>query len=131
VLQGDSAGGLQRMRQGMEVAAAPEADHESAFLRLQFALVMAARPDTRADGIRWLRYGFRSLPLYQPLAILALAHAYESASQRDSAAVAYGRFLRLWDKADPELQGRVREATSGLQEVTAERPAAANPPSDR
>jgi hypothetical protein len=52
--------------------------------------------------------------------VLALAHGYESAGQRDSAALAYARFIRLWDKADPELQGRVREAASGLQEVTAE-----------
>jgi serine/threonine-protein kinase len=127
VLQGDSVGGLRRLRQGLEVAAAPDAAHESSFLRFQLALLLAARPDSRAEGIRWLRYGFETMPLYQPLAVLALAHAYESAGQRDSAALAYGRFLRLWDKADPELQGRVREAANGLQEVTAERPATGKP----
>jgi len=127
VLQGDSTGGLRRMRQGMEVAAAPDVAHESSFLRLQLALVMAARPDTRTEGIRWLRYGFEIMPLYRPLARLALAHAYESAGQRDSAAAEYSRFLRLWDKADPELQGRVREAASGLREVTGERPASGKP----
>ena len=105
------------------MAAAPGSAHESSYLRFQFALTLAARPDTRAEGIRWLRYGFENMPLYQPLTQLALAHTYESAGQRDSAALAYRRFLRLWDKADPELQGRVREAESGLQEVTAERPA--------
>jgi tetratricopeptide (TPR) repeat protein len=127
VLQGDSTAGLRQMRQGLEVAAAPGAAHESAFLRFQLALIMAARADSRREGIRWLRYGFESMPLYQPLAVLALGHAYESAGQRDSAAAAYGRFLRLWDKADPELQGRVREAVSGLQEVTAERPGLGKP----
>jgi serine/threonine-protein kinase len=127
VLQGDSTGGLRRLRQGMDVAAQPGTSNESSFLRFQLALILAARPDSRAEGIRWLRYGFETAPLLQPLTVLALAHAYESAGQRDSAAVAYGRFLRLWDKADPELQGRVREAKAGLQEVTAERPTAGSP----
>jgi TolB-like protein len=127
VLQGDSTGGLRRMREGMDVTAAPGMAHESSFLRFQMALVLAARPESRAEGIRWLQYGFETMPLFQPLALLALARAYESAGQRDFAAVAYGRFLRLWDKADPELQGRAREAASGLQEVTAERPTPGSP----
>jgi hypothetical protein len=38
--------------------------------------------------------------------------------------MSYSRFLRLWDKADPELQGRVREAREALQELTQERPGA-------
>jgi hypothetical protein len=44
------------------------------------------------------------------------------AGQRDSAAQAYGRFLRLWDKADPDQQGKVREARDALQELSRERP---------
>jgi hypothetical protein len=127
VLQGDSAGGLRRLREGLEVTAAPGTANESSFLRFQLALILAARPTSRAEGIRWLRYGFEGQPLYEPPAVLALAQAFESAGQRDSAAVAYTRFLRLWDKADPELQGRVREARHGLQEVTAERPTAGSP----
>lgn len=43
--------------------------------------------------------------------------AAQAVGQRDSA-VAYSRFLRFWDKADPELQGRVREARAGLEQVT-------------
>jgi hypothetical protein len=127
VLQGDTTGGLLRMREGLELAAEPGAAHESSFLRFQLALVLAARPDTRSEGIRWLRYGFETMPLYRPLAVLALAHAYESAGERDSAALGYRRFLQLWDKAEPELQGRVREATNGLQAVTAERPSPGPP----
>lgn len=106
------------MRGGLELSAAP--NEESAFPRLQLALAMAARPETRAEGMRWLRYGFETLPLYKPLTFLALGHAYEAAGRRDSAAQAYSRFLRLWDKADPELQGRVREARAALQEVSKE-----------
>ncbi|MEO8090474.1 MAG: hypothetical protein ABI703_09270 [Gemmatimonadales bacterium] len=63
-------------------------------------LALAARPETWGEGLRWLRYGFESLPLYKPVTFLALGHTYEAASQCDSAA-AYRRFLRLWDKADP------------------------------
>jgi len=70
----------------------------------------------------WLRYGFDLLPLYKPLTFLALGHAYEAAGVRDSATQAYTHFLRLWDKADPELQGRVREARSALEEPNREQP---------
>jgi hypothetical protein len=121
ILQGDSVAGIRRMREGLDIAAAPNMGEESAYLRLQLALALAARPDTRSEGIRWLQHGFNFLPLYLPLTHLALGHAYEAAGQRDSAAVAYGRFLRFWDKADPELQGRVREAKEALQVLTSER----------
>lgn len=122
ILLGDSLAGIRRMREGLDIAAAPNMGEESAYLRLQLALALAARPDTRAEGIRWLQYGFEFLPLYLPLTHLALGHAYEAAGQRDSAVVAYSRFLRFWDKADPELQGRVREAREAIQELTRERP---------
>jgi tetratricopeptide (TPR) repeat protein len=120
LLQGDSVGGIRRMREGLDLSASP--NEETAFPRLQLALSLAARPATRAEGIRWLTYGFDMLPLYKPLTLLALGHTYEAAGARDSAKQAYSRFIRLWDKADPELQGRVREARSALQELTREGP---------
>jgi serine/threonine protein kinase len=52
----------------------------------------------------------------------ALGRTYEAAGKPDSAALACGRFIRFWDKADPELQGRVKEAREALQEITRERP---------
>ncbi len=122
LMQGDTVLGLARLRSGLDQVAAPGVAQESGFLRLQLALALAARTDTRAEGIRYLRYGFDTQPLYLPLTQLALGRTYEAAGQRDSAAVAYGRFLRLWDKADPELQGRVREASEVLQELSRERP---------
>jgi hypothetical protein len=117
----DTTVGLARLRSGLDQAASPETAERSVFLRLQLALALAARNDTRAEGIRHLQYGFDYQPLYLPLIQLALGRTYEAAGQRDSAAVAYSRFLRFWDKADPELQGRVREAREALQEVTRER----------
>jgi hypothetical protein len=122
LMQGDSALGLQRLRVGLNQVAAPETADESAFLRLQFALALAAREGTRTEGIRYLQYGFDYQPLYLPLIQLALGRTYEAAGQRDSAAAAYGRFLRLWDKADPELLARVTEAREALQEMSGEPP---------
>jgi hypothetical protein len=55
-----------------------------------------------------------------PLAYFALGRTYEAAGKADSAAMAYGRFLHLWDKADPELQGRVTEAREALARLTSE-----------
>jgi hypothetical protein len=52
--------------------------------------------------------------------VLSLAQAYDAAGNRDAAAEAYGRFIRLWDKADPSLQPRVAEARRALEELTAE-----------
>jgi len=120
LLQGDSVGGIRRMRAGLDLSASP--NEETAFPRLQLALGLAGRADTRAEGIRWLTYGFDMLPLYKPLTLLALGHTYEAAGARDSAKQAYSRFIRLWDKADPELQGRVREARSALEELNREQP---------
>jgi hypothetical protein len=54
------------------------------------------------------------------MAYLALGRTYEAAGKPDSAALAYGRFVRLWDKADPELQSRVTEAREALSRLTAE-----------
>lgn len=119
-LQGDSTEGLRRLRAGLEQAAAPGRFEESAFLRLQLALALASRPETREEGIRWLRHAFQLQPLYTPLVYLALGRTYEAAGQRDLAVGAYSRFLRFWDKADPELRGRVEEAREALAELSSE-----------
>ena len=124
LLQGDSVAGIRRLRAGLDTAASPGMTEETSFFRFQLGLALAARPETRAEGIRWLRYGFDLQPLYLPLTRLALGRTYEAEGQRDSAALSYGRFLSLWDMADPEQQGRVREARDALQELTRERPGA-------
>jgi hypothetical protein len=122
LLEGDSVAGIRRLREGLEIAAAPgqEAEYESSFLRFQLALGLAARAETRQEGIQRLRNGFDLQSLYIPLSFLALGQAWEAAGERDSAAFAYGRFLQLWDKPDPELRWRVAEARAALQRLTAE-----------
>jgi eukaryotic-like serine/threonine-protein kinase len=121
LLQRDSVGGIRRLRAGIDTAASPGLAGETAFFRFQLALALTARPETRNEGIEWLRYGFVLEPLYLPLTYLVLGRTYEAAGQRESAVQAYGTFLRLWDKADPALQGRVREAREALQFLAGER----------
>jgi eukaryotic-like serine/threonine-protein kinase len=120
LVQGDTAAGISDLRTGLSVTGGPQSG-ASAFLRFQLALALAADPDTRAEGISHLRYGFNGTAVHLlPLTYLALGRTYEAADRPDSAAIAYGRFLRLWDKADPELQGRVTEAREALARLTAE-----------
>jgi tetratricopeptide (TPR) repeat protein len=122
LLQGDSINGLRRLRAGLDMAAAPGELEASGFLRFQLALALAARPESREDAITRLRHGFSFQPLFMPLTYLALGRTYDAAGKPDSAALAYRRFIRLWDKADPELQGRVEQARQALREITQERP---------
>ena len=120
LVQGDTASGISDLRTGLSVTGAPQ-NGENVLLRFQLALALSADPRTRAEGISHLRYGFNGTGVHLlPLATMALARTYEAADKPDSAAIAYGRFLRLWDKADPELQGRVSEAREALARITAE-----------
>jgi hypothetical protein len=98
------------------MAAAAEDFIVSAPWRFQFALALAARPETRVEGIRWLQNAF-SHALVFPLTRLALGRVYQSAGDRQAAAAAYTTFVRLWDKADPELQPYVREARAALRDL--------------
>jgi hypothetical protein len=122
LIAGDTTAGIGRLRQGITELSGPSASATSAFLRFQFALALSARPTTREEGIRWLRYASddQSQTYLFPLSYLALGQALEAAGEGAAAADAYGRFIRLWDKADPPLQGRVREARDALARLTAE-----------
>jgi hypothetical protein len=120
LLAGDTTAGLERMREGLEDAAMPRAHSATALMRFHYAMALAARDETRADGIRRLRYGFVAEPILRPLSYLELGRAYDAAGETDSAAHAFTRFLRLWDKADPAVQGKVGEAREALRRLTAE-----------
>jgi eukaryotic-like serine/threonine-protein kinase len=120
LLAGDSVGGLRRMRAGLEEAATPRVHGATAFMRFHYAVGLAAREETRAEGIRRLRHGFTAEPLLRPLSYLELGRAYEAAGKTDSAVYAFTRFVRLWNKADTPLQDRVTEAREALKRLTAE-----------
>jgi serine/threonine-protein kinase len=120
LVQGDTADGISDLRTGLSVTGGPQSG-ATAFLRFQLALALAADPRSREEGIDHLRYGFNGTAVHLlPLTYLALGRTYEAADKPDSAALAYGRFVRLWDKADPELQSRVSEAREALARLTAE-----------
>jgi hypothetical protein len=119
LVQGDTAKGIADLRAGLALTGGPKGG-DTSFLRFQLALALAAEAETRAEGITRLRHGFNGSALFLPLTYLALGRSYEAGGKADSAALAYGRFLRLWDKADPELQGRVTEAREAIQRLTAE-----------
>jgi len=120
LVEGDTAAGISDLRRGLSVTGGPNGG-ATAFLRLQLALALGATPRTRAEGIDHLRYGFNGTAVHLlPLTYLALGRTYEAGGKPDSAAIAYGRFLRLWDKADPELQGRVTAAREAIARLTAE-----------
>ena len=121
LVAGDTTAGIQQLRDGIAEVSGRSGPQLSAFLRFQLALALSSRPDTRQEGIRWLRYAFEDASSYlPPLTFLALGRAWEAAGERDSAAYAYGRFVKLWDKADPPLQSRVQEAREALSRLTAE-----------
>ena len=120
LVQGDTTTGISDLRTGLSVTGGPQGA-ASTSLRFQLALALSADPRTRTEGITHLRYGFSGSAFsLLPLTYLALGRTYEAADKPDSAALAYGRFIRLWDKADPELQGRVSEAREALARLTAE-----------
>jgi hypothetical protein len=121
LIEGDTTAGVQRLRDGIARATGPNGTGTNSFLRFQLALALSARPATRQEGILWLRYAFYDEPnFFVPISFLALGRAWEAAGERDSAVYAYGRFVRLWDKADPPLQGRVQEAREALARLSAE-----------
>ena len=124
IMQGDSTTGIKRLRAGLDQAAAPGRGEDSGFLRFQLALALAARAETREQEITSLRYGFEFHPLFLPLANLALGRTYEAAGKPDSAALAYRKFIRFWNRADPELQSKVADARRALEELLQERPGA-------
>lgn len=124
LMQGDTTSGVRKLESGLrETGYGPQAPgFLTAAFRFQWAAALAARPATREEGIRRLRYGFDGDLPWIPLTYLALGQALEDGGDREGGAQAYAQFVRLWEKADPELQPRVDAARRALQRLTAEKP---------
>ncbi|HEX3927392.1 MAG TPA: protein kinase [Gemmatimonadales bacterium] len=120
IAAGDTARGLARADSGLRAAGGFANANFTGPVELRVALALAARPVSRADGIRQLRYGFSNQLMLLPIIQDYLGKAYEAAGQRSDAIAAYGQFLRLWDRADPDYQPRVQEAKDALKRLTAE-----------
>ena len=117
---GDTIGGLARADSGLRMPSGLASTPFASAVTLRVALVLAARPQTRDEGIRRLRYGFADKLEFIPIVQYYLGRAYEAAGQKDEAAAAYGQFVRLWSRADTIYAARVAEATDALQRLTAE-----------
>ncbi|HEU5050226.1 MAG TPA: protein kinase [Gemmatimonadales bacterium] len=120
IARGDTAGGLVKIRNGLDQVGLAGGPPLTAPLRLQRAVALARRPLTRDEGIRLLRHSFVLDPQYSAIATLAMGEALEAAGNRPAAAEAYGEFLRLWADADPSLQPKVRQTRAALAAVQKE-----------
>ncbi len=123
ILDGDTVGGLGRIEAGLGEAGYVSGTAMAFSQQLRFALaaIQASRSETRAEGIRRLRYGrWVGDIVYFPLAYLALGRALEDSGDPAGAAEAYADFIRLWQDADPELQPRVETARRALERLSAE-----------
>jgi hypothetical protein len=122
VLAGDTVAGLKDMARGLEDAAPVGGSFLTGPVRLQYAAILASRPDSRQQGIRLLRHGFDTDIGFLPMTVMALARAYEAVGDKANAAEAYGRLIRLWNKADESGKARVDEAKAALERLTGEAP---------
>jgi serine/threonine-protein kinase len=117
--EGDTTGGLARMQAALGHAGGATV-RMSAPLRYVQALALAARPETREEGIRRLRWGFEQDPDFLPVAFEALGRALEAKGDATGALDAYGQFARLWAGADPRLQPRVASVRRAMSDLAAE-----------
>ena len=123
LLDGDTIAGIEKLRSGVEQAGfSSNALVPGIPIRYQLAVALAARPETRDEGIRRLRYAywFGDSP-YVALTYLWLGQALEQAGEPAGAAEAYAQFIRLWEKADPHLQPRVETARRALERLGGEK----------
>ena len=89
-------------------------------VRLHRAVVLAARPQSREQGLTWLRHGLGYDVQYAPVARLALGRALEASGDRAGAIEAYGEFVRYWAGADSSLQPRVAEVRATIARLQKE-----------
>jgi hypothetical protein len=123
IIDGDTVGGVQRMRSALDEAGYAHGPVVvwSQQLRTALTFALAARPETRAEGIRRLRYAHTMTEIVnQGLFFLSLGQALEAEGDVEGAVAAYSHFLHLWDRADPELQPRVETARQALERLAAE-----------
>ena len=120
IASGDTAAGLPRMLEGLAEMVGKLGGPMKDPIRFQYALTLAQRPATRAEGITWLTWGFTESPIYRSLGQLALGRVREAAGDREGAIDAYIQFNRLWADADSGQQARAGEARDAIRRLSAE-----------
>lgn len=119
IIEGDTVGGLKEMDAGLNKLVNRFGWPFKDPLRMEYAVTLAHRPETRDRGIALLEYSSDS-PLALPLSEFALGRIYEQNGRTQDAIDAYQTFTRLWSTADSSLQPRVQEAKDALARLTAE-----------
>ncbi len=122
VLAGDTVGGVARMKAGLRAAGyQSQALQLGVPLRFELAVMLAGRPETRAEGIRRLRYAWWTGDMaYFAPGYLTLGRALEAQGDSAGAARAYSHFVRLWSDADAHLQPQVETARRALERLAGE-----------
>lgn len=121
VAEGDTLRGLARADSGLRVPAGLGNFTFTAPIALRVALVRAASPRTRDDGIVRLRYGFSDRTDMTGILPYWLGRTYEARGDTANAVASYARFQRLWSKADPVYAPRLAEVKDALQRLTGEK----------
>ncbi|MGD2215856.1 MAG: hypothetical protein PVJ64_03830 [Gemmatimonadales bacterium] len=121
LLEGDTLSGLAKLEAGVEDAGFTEEFFWVWPFHFALAAAQVERPETRARGVRWLRYAPAYVHWeYAAPSFRLLGQVLEESGDRAGAADAYERFIRLWEHADPELQSQVEAARRALERLAAE-----------
>lgn len=120
VALGDTTRGMAVVDSALKMIGGIAATGFTVPVQLRYAMLLAARPQSRQQGITRLRDGFSNSPEIYPILQYYLGRSYESAGMADSAAGRYGQFLRLWERADSSYRPLTDAARAGLQRVTGE-----------
>lgn len=125
IVNGDTVGGVARLRAAViAIGYSPQLAGFGQPLRLQLAVVQAARADTRAEGLRRLELMAVTEPQNFAFIQRPLADAWIAEGRPDRAAAALARFTELWAHADAELQPMVTAARTAIGSLAGERAAA-------
>ncbi len=121
LLEGDTLAGLAKLETGVKDAGYTEEFFWVWPFHFALAAAQVARPETRARGIRWLRYAPALVHWeYAAPSFRLLGQVLEESGDRVGAADAYTRFIRLWEHADPDLQPQVEWARRALERLAGE-----------
>ncbi len=117
--RGDTTTGIRLLRTGL-LDAGVDNPFLSVAARLALAEALASRPETRAEGLRRLEFGFDGDYGVKSYTWLLRARALEAAGDKPGAIRAYSRFLRMWNRPSPGAERLPNEARSALRSLTGE-----------
>jgi tetratricopeptide (TPR) repeat protein len=124
VAQGDTARGIAVLDSARVLMGGTNAVNFVTPIEMRYAMLLSSMPTTRRRGINHLTYGFSETGQVYPIVQYYLGRAWEAEGRLDSAAVAYSRFLRLWNNADSLYQPMLAQARDAVERASTEGQAA-------